>query len=65
MSKQDDFSFNTENSNEFFSAQLIDLIKLISQVLDSRQSNININVNLESHLSHSIDENFDLRQTKD
>ena len=63
MSEHDSFSFNIENSNEFFSAQLIDLIKLISQVLDSRQFNININVNFESH--SSIDENFDLRQTKD
>ena len=65
MSEQDSFSFNIENSNEFFSAQLIDLIRLISQVLDSRQSNININVNFESHSSQSSDDVFDHRQFKD
>ena len=66
MSEQNSFSFNTENPNEFSSAQLIDLIRLISQALDSRQSNINtnVNVNLESHSSQSSSDVFDHRQFK-
>ena len=65
MSEQNSFSFNIENSNEFFSVQLIDLIRLISQILDSRQFSINTNVNLEFHSSQSSDDVFDHRQFKD
>ena len=64
MSKQNNFSFNQiENANEFFSVQLIDLIKLISQTLNNRQFNINVNVNLEFH-SSSLNDVFDHRQIK-
>ena len=66
MSKQISFSSsNQANASdiEFFFAQLIDLTRLITQIMNNRQSNIsqsNINANIKSQ-----SETFDHKQFKD
>ena len=50
---QESFSFNF---NEFSSAQLADLFRLIAQIMNNRQSNTN---------AQQLSDVFDHRQTKD
>ena len=54
-------SNHSTSFNESSSTQLIDLIKLILQALDTRQS---IKINIEFHLSQLSDEFFKQRQFK-
>ena len=55
---QESFSFSF---NEFSSTQLVDLFRLIAQVMNNRQLNTNTSV----QASQQLNDVFDHRQTKD
>ena len=55
----DQENFNS-NFNEFSSAQLADLFRLIAQVMNNRQSHTNAN----AQTSQQLNDVFDHRQTK-